>query len=69
MHDYPIGLLNVNGYFNHLHAFVHHMCEEGFLNETVRDLIMIDDDAERLLNRMTNYQAPEIYKWITEDEV
>jgi uncharacterized protein (TIGR00730 family) len=69
MHQYPIGLLNVNGYFNHLHAFVNHMCNEGFLNATVRDLILVDDNAERLLERMKNYQAPEIYKWITEDEV
>ena len=69
MHQYPIGLLNVNGYFNHLHAFVNHMCNEGFLNATVRDLILVDDNAEQLLERMKNYQAPEIYKWITEDEV
>jgi len=69
MHQYPIGLLNVNGYFNHLHAFVHHMCNEGFLNATVRDLILIDDNAEQLLEQMKNYQAPEIYKWITEEEV
>jgi uncharacterized protein (TIGR00730 family) len=69
MHEYPIGLLNVNGYFNHLVAFVHHMCNEGFLSQTVRDLILVDDDATRLIDRMKNYQAPEIYKWITEDEV
>ena len=69
MHQHPIGLLNVNGYFNHLHAFVNHMCNEGFLNATVRDLILVDDNAERLLERMKNYQAPEIYKWITEEEV
>jgi len=69
MHEYPIGLLNVNGYFNHLHAFVQHMCNEGFLNTTVRDLILIDDNAERLIDRMKNYRAPELYKWITADEV
>jgi uncharacterized protein (TIGR00730 family) len=69
MHAYPIGLLNVNGYFNHLVGFVHHMCNEGFLNAVVRDLILVDDDAVRLLERMKSYQAPEIYKWITEDEV
>jgi hypothetical protein len=45
------------------------MCNEGFLNATVRDLILIDDNADQLLDRMKNYQAPEIYKWITEDEV
>jgi hypothetical protein len=69
MHDYPIGLLNVNGYFNHLIAFVDHMCAEGFLSETVRNLILVDDQAEQLLYRMQHYVAPDIYKWITEDEV
>jgi uncharacterized protein (TIGR00730 family) len=69
MHEYPIGLLNVNGYFDHLVSFVHHMCNEGFLNTTVRDLILVDDDTNRLIDRMMNYQAPDIYKWISEDEV
>jgi uncharacterized protein (TIGR00730 family) len=69
MHQYPIGLLNVNNYFDHLVAFVHHMCQEGFLSETVRNLIIVDDDAQRLLSKMINYEAPEIYKWITEEEV
>ena len=69
MHEYPIGLLNVNGYFNHLVSFVHHMCNEGFLSQTIRDLILVDDDALRLIDRMKNYQAPDIFKWITEDEV
>ncbi|MFN5295071.1 MAG: TIGR00730 family Rossman fold protein [Flavobacteriales bacterium] len=69
MHEYPIGLLNVNGYFDHLVSFVHHMCDEGFLNTTVRDLILVDDDTNRLIDRMMNYQAPDIYKWISEDEV
>jgi len=53
----------------HLHAFVQHMCNEGFLNTTVRDLILIDDNAERLIDRMKNYRAPELHKWITADEV
>ena len=69
MHQYPIGLLNVNNYFDHLVAFVHHMCKQGFLSETVRNLILVDDDAQRLLSKMINYEAPEIYKWITEEEV
>lgn len=69
MHEYPIGLLNVNGYFDHLVSFVHDMCNEGFLNTTVRDLILVDDDNNRLIDRMMNYQAPDIYKWISEDEV
>jgi hypothetical protein len=45
------------------------MCDEGFLNTTVRDLILVDDDTNRLIDRMMNYQAPDIYKWISEDEV
>ncbi|MFM9006701.1 MAG: TIGR00730 family Rossman fold protein [Flavobacteriales bacterium] len=69
MHEYPIGLLNVNGYFNHLVAFVGHMCKEGFLSQIVHDLILVDDDATLLIERMKNYRAQEIYKWLTEDEV
>jgi predicted Rossmann-fold nucleotide-binding protein len=45
------------------------MRAEGFLSETVRNLILVDDQAEQLLDRMQHYVAPDIYKWITEDEV
>ncbi len=69
MHEHPIGLLNVNGYFDHLVNFVHHMCSEGFLTTTIRDLILVDDDANRLIDRMLSYKAPDIYKWISEEEV
>jgi uncharacterized protein (TIGR00730 family) len=69
MHEHPIGLLNVNGYFDHLVNFVHHMCNEGFLTTTIRDLILVDDDANRLIDRMLSYKAPDIYKWISEEEV
>lgn len=69
MHEYPIGLLNINGYFNHLVEFIDHMCAEGFLSDTIRNLIMVDNDVERLLERMQHYVAPDLYKWISEDEV
>jgi len=45
------------------------MCNEEFLNTTVRDLMLVDSDAESLIHKMSTYEAPEIYKWITEEEV
>jgi len=30
---------------------------------------LVDDDANRLIDRMLSYKAPDIYKWISEEEV
>ncbi len=39
LHDKPIGVLNVNGYYNHLLAHLDHMTNEGFMSKKDRALI------------------------------
>ena len=51
-HDQPIGLLNVEGYFEPLLSFVQRMVSEGFLDQGQRDLLLIDDRPDRLLARL-----------------
>ena len=48
----PLGLLNVNGFYDPLVRFVHHMAEEGFLKEADRELLIVRDKAEELLRAM-----------------
>ncbi|HAA18493.1 MAG TPA: TIGR00730 family Rossman fold protein, partial [Cytophagales bacterium] len=55
----PIGLLNVNGYYDPLLKFVDHMLEEGFLSEANRELLMSNPDPEALLAEMKEYHAME----------
>lgn len=62
-HNKPCGLLNVSGYFDHLLAYLEHSSSEGFLRNEHRDMLLVDDDPQRLLNRFKDYRAPTIHKW------
>ena len=50
IHNKPIGLLNVAGFFDPLLAWLAHAGEEGFLKEKHRCLLQNADAPERLLN-------------------
>jgi uncharacterized protein (TIGR00730 family) len=47
------GLLNVNGYYDPLLELADKSVAEGFLRETHRELLLSDDDPERLLDRLS----------------
>ena len=68
LHKKPIGLLNVNGFYDELVRLIKTMVKKKFLKEINRDMLLIDDTIEGLLEKMKNYAAPEVGKWITTDE-
>ncbi|WP_066482290.1 MULTISPECIES: TIGR00730 family Rossman fold protein [unclassified Sphingomonas] len=55
-HSDPVGLLNVAGYYDPLIAFVDRMAEVGFLRPQHRDILIVDDDLDRLIDRMRAYR-------------
>ncbi len=55
-HSKPVGLLNVNGFYDHLIAFNAHMAAVGFVREQHRGIMVADDDLGTLLGRMSTYQ-------------
>ncbi|MBX7052333.1 MAG: TIGR00730 family Rossman fold protein [Flavobacteriales bacterium] len=69
LHDYPVGLLNTNGYFNHLIALLDHMVAEGFLSPENRSMMIVHDDPVTLLHLMENYIAPPVPHWLSKDQV
>ncbi len=58
LHGKPCGLLNVAGYFDPLLAMFDHATREGFLSEPHRQLIVSDDDAQRLIERLSSGVMP-----------
>jgi hypothetical protein len=48
-HDRPIGLLNVQGYFDALLRFMRHTVAEGFLSAEQLESLRVGTDAESLL--------------------
>lgn len=59
----PVGILNVNGYYNALEAQIKTMVEEGLLKRQYSDLLIFDSDFEALLSKMENYTPqPSIFE-------
>lgn len=58
-HAKPVGLLNAAGYYDHLIAFVEKMAEVGFLRPQHRELLIVDDTLERLLDKMAAHRPLE----------
>lgn len=64
----PCALLNVAGYYESLLQLFDHAVAEGFLVPANRELVLVDDDPSRLLDRMEHYHAPTVPKWIDRNE-
>lgn len=68
LHQKPIALHNVNGFYDSLIDLLRGMVEKGFLKQSNLDMVIVGKDIDELLERMSNYQPPFVGKWITEDE-
>ncbi len=64
LHRKPVGLLNINGFYDSLKILAQTMVEKGFLKEANRKMLLISDDIDKLIDQMENYIAPDIDKWI-----
>ncbi len=51
-HDKPVGLLNMNGYYDKLLAFLQISVSSGFMSETLMQLISVDTQAKPLLESL-----------------
>ena len=66
LHAKPVGLLNVNGYYDALKALSDNMVQEGFLDEYVNTALIISESIEYLMEQMAAYVPPITPKWITQ---
>jgi len=62
-HDKPCGLLNVDGYFDHLLKYLDHTTTEGFLRQENRQMLLCADSAVALVQQFEEYIAPKVEKW------
>ena len=67
-HAKPCALLDTAGYWTGLAAFLDHQVQEGFVRAPHREMLLIDDDPARLLDRMEAYVPPVVTKWIKAGE-
>jgi uncharacterized protein (TIGR00730 family) len=55
IHRKPSGILNVAGYFDRLIDFLDHAVQEGFLEQEHREMIVVEPDARKQLERLWQY--------------
>jgi len=60
----PVGILNTNGFFNHLILQLDVMVTEGYLKQSNKEMLIISENVDDLIAKMFNYQAPEMTKII-----
>ncbi|KAL6316469.1 hypothetical protein AAG906_018172 [Vitis piasezkii] len=55
IHDKPVGLLNVDGYYNSLLSFIDKAVDEGFITAAARQIIVSAPTAQELLCKLEEY--------------
>jgi uncharacterized protein (TIGR00730 family) len=56
-HDKPIGVLNVDGYYNAMFDFIAHAVEQGFLKKQHASLLMVEPNPLALLERFDTFES------------
>ena len=59
LHDKPIGVLNVDHFYDDLNSLIEKMAEGNFLRQGIQDMFFIGEDPEELIREM------EKQSWIT----
>lgn len=59
----PIGILNVDNYYDKLIEFIYEAVENEFVMKKYLDMILVDTDPENLLFRMKEFKPVEVRKW------
>ena len=55
IHHKPIGLLNVNGFYDNLLSFLDQVVEQKFLTSSARQIIISAATAEQLINQLQSF--------------
>ena len=69
LHSKPIGLLNIDGYFDMLLMLIEHASVEGFIYPEHRDLLIHTNNPGDLIDRLSVYTQPDkLHRWVTREK-
>ena len=60
----PVGLLNIDGFFDPLIRMLDHAVKEQFLRSEHRAILQVEEDEEKLMEKLNAYQPVVAQKWI-----
>jgi uncharacterized protein (TIGR00730 family) len=65
IHDKPVGVLNVAGYYDGLLRMLAHASSEGFVRREYLDLLLFADSPAELLDRLDTWRPPPLSRpWL-----
>lgn len=67
LHTKPIGILNINGYYDALITQCKIMVERGFLKQENLDAVVVDTTIEGLFEKMNNYKPLPAPQWLNKE--
>lgn len=65
-HRKPVGVLNVNGYYDKFFEFIRHGEREGFIRPRHHDLLVVEETPEALLAALEQAEMPSIEDVLTQ---
>lgn len=68
LHAKPVGILNVENYFDHVLQFLRHAAAEGFIRPAHFDLLIVESSAPLLLERLRRH-TPTVSRGVTLDHL
>jgi uncharacterized protein (TIGR00730 family) len=68
LHRKGCGLLNVNGYYDALAAFLDHAVDQAFLTPQHRGILTVASDPAVLLDRLAAFEPPTVGKWLEREQ-
>lgn len=69
LHTKPVGLLNVNGFYDLMIRQLDHMTEEGFLKQQNREILQVSGSVDELFTLMDEYVPQPAFKWLERDQI
>lgn len=63
LHKKPIGILDIDNYYENLLLFIDKSLEEGFLKPECRKKLLVNNNIDTLLTDMAGYEVPSGEKW------
>lgn len=69
LHNKPVGVLNCNGYYDHLFSLLDHMVLNQLLKIDYRERLLENNNRNELLNTMLDWRSEDFRKRITKDQL
>jgi hypothetical protein len=68
IHTKSVGLLNVGGFFDPLLRLIDHAIQEQFIRPNHRELFVVEERPDVLLEQLDRHRPPKVRKWLGPDE-